>query len=680
MTLTETEEQKDIINCNKNMIINSNPGAGKTTTSLMFCDKNKDKKIIILTYNSMLKIEVREKIKNKQLNNCEVHSYHSLMTSYYDNSNYDDEHISKIIKKNININKSVEPVDIFIIDETQDMIELYFKAIQKFIKDTNSYNSQIILLGDPKQCIYGFKNASSQFLTLGPNIWKKNFIQKTLKTSFRLTKEIGWFVNNCVNKYSNIHTIKEGPKVDFYITNTFNIYKKIGLTIKNMIMNEGYKPNDFFILVPSIKSEKSPYKKLENYLTKNNIPCLTPISDDSKLDDKVVNNKVLIISYHQSKGREAKVVIVYGFDESYFLYYGKNLNKNKCPNPMFVAITRAKEKLILIQDEKNFSLTFLNLEHNDLEKYVNVIRTNKKIIPKNKKNIDENEESNFNKKNVSDLVKFLSSITLQNLVILMDDLFETITTVKHDVNIQSTIETTKNNYEDITEINGLAIPSIYEKKMLENTGLSTIEYYVMENILFDNNIKRYAGKLNIPCKTVSDYLKVSNVYGALQNNLHSKIANIKNYNWINDEQIQLCLENLNFIKNKNLLFEYKLTNEDKEEENFFLYNHSHFGSIHIFGRIDAFDEDNIYEFKCVSSISVEHKLQLIIYYWMWHNSLLKSNYGNKNGILINIRTGETIKLKNKPNVINEIVELVINDKLSCVSELTDEEFIEKMNV
>jgi len=174
----------------------------------------------------------------------------------------------------------------------------------------------------------------------------------------------------------------------------------------------------------------------------------------------------------------------------------------------------------------------------------------------------------------------------------------------------------------------------------------------MEHIKNNNDIQKYAGKINIPCKNISDYLKVSNVYNALQNNLHSKIASIKNYNWIDNSQVDKCLNNLEFIKSDNLFFEYKITNDDDLDENFFIYKHKDFGEIRIAGRIDAFDNDNIYEFKCVSNITIEHKLQIIIYYWLWINSKLKENYGDKNGIIINIRTGETLKLKKDIYTIN----------------------------
>ena len=93
--------------------------------------------------------------------------------------------------------------------------------------------------------------------------------------------------------------IKEN-QIDKWLDMKNNVRKNIitNYSIKKMINEENYKPNDFFILVPSIRSDNAPFKKLENYLTKQNIPCMTPISDEAKLDEDVINNKILIISYH----------------------------------------------------------------------------------------------------------------------------------------------------------------------------------------------------------------------------------------------------------------------------------------------------------------------------------------------------------------------------------------------
>ena len=47
-----------------------------------------------------------------------------------------------------------------VIDENQDISELYFRFILKFLLDHNDY-IQLVFLGDIRQCIYEFKGADS---------------------------------------------------------------------------------------------------------------------------------------------------------------------------------------------------------------------------------------------------------------------------------------------------------------------------------------------------------------------------------------------------------------------------------------------------------------------------------------------------------------------------------------
>jgi tRNA-(ms[2]io[6]A)-hydroxylase len=58
--------------------------------------------IILLTYNARLKEETREKVINLNLNNLEVHSYHSFCVKYYNHKSFTDKQIINIILKNSN--------------------------------------------------------------------------------------------------------------------------------------------------------------------------------------------------------------------------------------------------------------------------------------------------------------------------------------------------------------------------------------------------------------------------------------------------------------------------------------------------------------------------------------------------------------------------------------------------
>ena len=61
----------------------------------------------------------------------------------------------------------------------------------------------------------------------------------------------------------------------------------------------------------------------------------------------IIIGKISVMTFHRSKGIERKVVIVLPFSISYFDYYAKDERRDICTNPMYVAITRSSEMLIL---------------------------------------------------------------------------------------------------------------------------------------------------------------------------------------------------------------------------------------------------------------------------------------------------------------------------------------------
>jgi superfamily I DNA/RNA helicase len=68
---------------------------------------------------------------------------------------------------------------------------------------------------------------------------------------------------------------------------------------------------------------------------------------------------------------ERDVVIVFGFDESYYYNHKHTL---ECPNELYVAATRAKKLLILIHDESHQYLPFLMRSTNAIGNPHNLIR------------------------------------------------------------------------------------------------------------------------------------------------------------------------------------------------------------------------------------------------------------------------------------------------------------------
>ena len=87
-----------------------------------------------------------------------------------------------------------------------------------------------------------------------------------------------------------------------------------------------YLPSDIFVLAPSVKNVRSPCRVLENMVKRNykdKVPIFCPITDESELADDLIKGKLIFSTFHQSKGLERKVVIIFNFDDSYFKFYKK---------------------------------------------------------------------------------------------------------------------------------------------------------------------------------------------------------------------------------------------------------------------------------------------------------------------------------------------------------------------
>jgi hypothetical protein len=106
------------------------------------------------------------------------------------------------------------------------------------------------------------------------------------------------------------------------------------------------------------------------------------------------------------------------------------------------------------------------------------------------------------------------------------------------------------------------------------------------------------------------------------------------------------------------------------------YKHELYGIIQLSGRLDAITKESVWEFKCVDEISLEHKLQLIVYFWMWNFANMSYKYGIKDFSILNIKSGQILQLYTKKIlIINQIIEILFDNKYLDKKILNDEEFI-----
>ena len=164
-----------------------------------------------------------------------------------------------------------------------------------------------------------------------------------------------------------------------------------------------------------------------------------------------------------------------------------------------------------------------------------------------------------------------------------------------------------------------------------------------EHFFLKNTIKNIPETFN----SINDYLYLSNIYISIQERLYFKLKQINSdeYNWIDNELLNQCIERLEkmIVENNEYIpsFEKTLIHNSNESlhENIDRILKPHFTENILFrfsAIIDVFSENSIWELKFTNQISIEHKIQLVIYAWIYQSMNLPS----RDFKLFNIKTGE----------------------------------------
>jgi hypothetical protein len=660
---TPSIEQRAIIDSvlvGDNVIVDSVAGSGKTTTILHIGSESKDKKILVLTYNAKLKIETREKAISLGLTNMEIHSYHAFCVKYYDHKCHTDQGIISVLKTGTKPKSSFK-YDLILLDEQQDMTNLYYEMVKKIIRDMNTVNIQLACFGDIYQNIYSFKGSDDRYLSFANKLYKnsnRSWRYLRISESFRITKNMSSFINKHLLGNNRIISNKDcKDKVRYIICDTFTMtpYDEFRRYIEL-----GYKADDIFILAPSIKKGKhdSPIRILENRIVNSGISCYVPVSDEEKIDEQVIQNKVVFSTFHQVKGLERKVVLVFNIDESYFDYYGRDLSKTQCPNIIYVALTRAKECMTLFHHYENEYMSCL------LDKYR--IGSTCTLIERReclgiKKQLQEPMELS-----VTELIKNMGIEIIDYAKNSID--YKVIQQSQKSIDIPLKIQTGPNTYENVSEINGVAIPAIYE--YISHKKVTIIdELRKLITRLSITHRRNYDKITNKDKMTVSDILYLANLYNSITSGYIFKTEQIKEYKWLENKPLKVCLERLgNVVSREGTNYEICIEAEEV------IYNRRLVGILDILEISCLSNVATIWELKCVSNITNEHILQLAIYAWIIEN-MNKYKDVKKCYKLFNIYTNEIIEIQYNEKV-RATVEYLVKAKYGSLARCSDQEFIQ----
>jgi hypothetical protein len=699
-----SEEQRrvlDFIRSGRNVIVDACAGSGKSTTILSIAKELTGKKIRQFTYNSQLRFDVKENIRKMKLQNLEVHTYHSFAVKYYSDVAHTDTGIRQILRENKSPRSPIPLVDIVVLDESQDMTLLYFELIVKMAKNMcqeKDHCFQLLVLGDYMQGLYEFKGADIRFLTQAHIIWKtlpyletNLFEHCELKTSYRITNQMASFVNNDMLGENRLIACREGTPV-VYVRRPKSQIENIVIYQIKRLLDEGECPSDIFVLGHSVKGTNSHIRHMENVLTNADIPCYVPMIESDAMDDRVINGKVVFSTFHTVKGRQRKYVFIVGFDQGYF-YNARNLDTFVCPNTLYVGGTRATHGLYLLQNENSKPLDFLKRDQYDMKhcEYIDFKGMPQTIFYEPVQESDITIPTYY--VNPTELIKFISEDTIEFVTPLLNDLFvqEIEPLSENEINIPKIIETETGLYEEVSDLNGIALPAIYydeiqgHKKDGENVLRQMIHNSVQETKYNKHSyLKEMIETLPEQCETCADYLFLTNLYVASQEKLYSKLKQIQRheYTWISEEIKEKTMERLNyhlgheFQENNDTEVEKQLIHYSMEKEHEKIdkilepYFHKE-KNFRFSGRLDILSKTALWELKCTSKISQEHQLQVVIYAWLW-NILYRNS--PRNVYILNIRTGEKQVLKQDYEKLTQIVVALLMNKYESYKTMDDDEF------
>lgn len=665
-----------------------------TSTIIFIAEEYKNDNILVLTYNSSLKFETRK--RTSKYTNVRVDSYHSFCVKNYDNTAHIDSRVDSIIT---NDTKPLTTFNysIIIADEAQDLTPLLHRLLCKIMKDNEGKEvCRFLVMGDHMQNIYDFMDSDSRFLTMAPKLYTNNFewVQLRLSETFRCTIPIVNFINNCMIGYERVVSNKKSSVYTKYVICDPYIKRSCEYSPINIVTEalQRYKPSDIFILSPSVKNSGSPIRHLERYVTEYlNIPIYCSGSDNDQIDSRVIDNKLVFTTIHQSKGHERKHVILFNFDDSYYKYYDNTKQQHICPNMLYVAATRASESLVVVHGSNNNFLPFLKVKK--LKKCSEIIITNKnKSIPPKK-----NEVPKDTILGVTELLGYLP-YSIEKLCLEQFDV-TTIRNASSVLRIPTVISTklmmmnTYDNlnvipeiYESVSDINGVALTTYYEYK---KTGRSVLfgKNLVTEKIVrIQNSNLSEDSKIHMitPLKTTSkvlesyyntyirdldpdnlstcDITKISNFYCSQKNMSDYKLKQVTRFDWISNSIFEDSYKRLSsVVMGEDVCFEESYS--------------AVYEGITVIGEIDCVthDKEEVFEFKCTSCLNDIHKIQLAVYKWMCVSN--NAEYDKFRYYLYNILTNELVEISSSMDRLNTMMKILLEYRVRSNKSIEDDEFI-----
>lgn len=318
----------------KNVLVDACIGSGKTTAIQHLCNVlPRDKRILYLTYNRLLKLDAKAKIKNR---NVTVTNYHGFAYMNLKRAGISPGLSDSVIMFN-NEHPPIAMYDLIVIDEYQD-IETELAEMLEYIKSTNP-NIQIVAVGDMCQKIYD-KTSLNVYEFITEFLGDYEVIEFTY--CFRLSSPLALQLGTVWEK--TIKGVNENCKVEEMDYN--QVVEFLSQQNPSDILCLGSRHGMCTEVLNTLEQTcPQKYNKYTVYASISDV-------DGNNVDPK--STSAIFTTYDSSKGLERKICVVFDFTES---YWQVRLDKPQqsyevLRNIFCVAASRGKERIIFVRNDE----------------------------------------------------------------------------------------------------------------------------------------------------------------------------------------------------------------------------------------------------------------------------------------------------------------------------------------
>lgn len=319
----------------KNILVDACIGSGKTTAIQRLCDElPSNLKILYLTYNRLLKLDAKEKIKNE---NATVTNYHGFACSELKKIGIKVAPPEQIQRFNEE-KPQIECFDVLVLDEYQD-IDQEISEMLEYIKSTNE-KMQIIAVGDMEQKIYDRTILNvSEFI----ECFLGDPIRLSFTKCFRLSAD--WA--------AKLGRIWQKPIVG--VNSNCKVEEMTIEEVENFLSEQS--PKDILCL----GANKGYRSVILNHLEKkypekfNKSTVYASISDkDSVGATNPTPEAAIFTTFDSSKGLERRICVVCDYTKNYWDRRIAPLGQKYeiLRNVFCVAASRGKERIIFVKSEE----------------------------------------------------------------------------------------------------------------------------------------------------------------------------------------------------------------------------------------------------------------------------------------------------------------------------------------